>query len=93
MAIGTTRSTRLHGVVAVSQLFPDKPLAWELNSSNDTAMLLLASGHYPARARTKDVRALAGAIRDAELARRRSFSTPLDLSADAYVVRRDTAAR
>ena len=81
---------RERGLDDTEDLASPGTLAWELNSSNDTAMLMLASGHYPACSGAKDVRALAGAIRDAELARRRSFSTPLDLSADAYVVRRDS---
>lgn len=62
-------------------------LSWELGCDGEAA-LVLATGERQLAPTRADALACAQSIRQAEAARRASFSTPLDRAASAYLVRR-----
>jgi predicted glycogen debranching enzyme len=80
------------GLDAIEDLASPGELTWQLTGPTAGAVWVLRAGTHdrPGEASVEDVRARAESLRQSERARRAAFSTELDRSADAYIVKRDT---
>jgi predicted glycogen debranching enzyme len=81
---------RERGLDAVEDLASPGEFSWQLSASGDQAIWQLRAAADNPREILSSTAVVARhqAIRAAELKRRRSFATPLDRAADAYLVRR-----
>ena len=81
------REEQARGLDAVEDLASPGVISWPLDDM-PACWLLGTAGSFPELDSTSDVVEFAEEWRDAELARRGSFASPLEQSADAYIVRR-----